>query len=66
MGRQYVHLATTLAEAERVGLRRAQAPAILTIRARRAHAAGTAFHAPDASHFLARSIPPEFIEFPEG
>ncbi len=64
MGRQYVHLATTLAEAQRVGVRRAHSPAILTIRARAAHLAGTAFHAPDASHFLARSIPPDFIEFP--
>jgi inhibitor of KinA sporulation pathway (predicted exonuclease) len=36
-----------------------------TIRARSAHLAGIAFHAPDASHFLARSIPPEFIEFPD-
>jgi putative RNA 2'-phosphotransferase len=65
MGRQYVHLATTIAEAERVGVRRARSPAILTIRALAAHAAGIAFHAPDAGHFLARSIPPEFIEFPE-
>ena len=65
MGRQYVHLATTPSEAERVGVRRARSPAILTIRARAAHAAGIAFHAPDANHFLARSIPPEFIEFPE-
>lgn len=64
MGRQYVHLATTLEEARRVGVRRARSPAILTIRARAAHAAGIAFHAPDASHFLARDIPPDFLEFP--
>lgn len=65
MGRQYVHLATTRAEAERVGVRRARSPAILTIRARAAHCAGIAFYSPDPDHFLARSIPPEFIEFPD-
>ena len=65
MGRQYVHLATTRAEAERVGVRRARSPAILTIRARAAYCAGMAFHSPDPDHFLVRSIPPEFIEFPD-
>jgi len=66
MGRQYVHLATTRDEAERVGVRRARPPVVLTIRARVAHAAGIRFHSPEPSHFLARSVPPEFIEFPPG
>ena len=64
MGRQYVHLSVTRGEAERVGVRRARPPVVLTIRARAAHAAGIRFHSPEPSHFLARSIPPEFIDFP--
>src|SRR5262245_1657874 len=64
MGRQYVHLATTIEEAGRVGARRARSPVILIVRARAAHADGIAFHSPEPSHFLARSIPHEFIEFP--
>jgi RNA:NAD 2'-phosphotransferase (TPT1/KptA family)/inhibitor of KinA sporulation pathway (predicted exonuclease) len=59
--RQYVHLARERAEAERVSVRRAQAPLVLTVRARAAHAAGVVFHSPDGVHWLARSIPAEFV-----
>lgn len=63
--RQYVHLSTTLERAQTVGQRRAATPVILTIQAQAAHAAGVEFYAPEAQHYLARSIPPEFILFPE-
>ena len=49
-----------------MGVRRALSPLILGVRARAAHATGIVFHSPEANHFLARSIPPEFIEFPAG
>jgi putative RNA 2'-phosphotransferase len=59
--RQYVHLASERAEAERVSVRRAQTPLVLTVHARAAHAAGIVFHSPDGAHWLARAIPAEFI-----
>jgi RNA:NAD 2'-phosphotransferase (TPT1/KptA family) len=35
---------------------------ILTIRAAEAHADGIVFYHPEAEHYLARSIPQEYIE----
>jgi RNA:NAD 2'-phosphotransferase (TPT1/KptA family) len=61
-GRQYVHLALERAEAERVSVRRARTPLVLTIRARAAWTAGVVFHSPDGTHFLARSVPAEFVD----
>lgn len=61
--RQYVHLARERAEAERVSVRRAQAPLVLAVRARAAHAAGVVFHSPDGLHWLARAVPAEFVAF---
>lgn len=61
--RQYVHLSTTLDRASEVATRRGTA-IILTIRALEAHRAGIIFHNPEPKHYLARSIPPEFIDFP--
>ncbi len=65
MGRQYVHLSATLERAEDVGGRRTSAPVILRVRALDAHQAGVVFHSPEPRHFLARAIPPAFIDFPE-
>lgn len=59
--RQYVHLARERPEAERVSVRRAQTPLVLTVRARAAHAAGVVFHSPDGLHWLARAVPAEFV-----
>jgi len=64
MKRQYVHLSTTMERAREVSSRRTRAPVILIVRALAAHAAGTAFHSPEPKHFLARTIAPEFINFP--
>lgn len=65
MGRQYVHLSTTLERAREVGRRRAGPPVILIIRAQAAHAAGVRFYSPEPKHFLAHAIPAEFILFPD-
>ena len=59
--RQYVHLARERAEAERVSVRRAQTPLVLTVHARAAHAAGVVFHSPDGLHWLARAVSAEFV-----
>jgi putative RNA 2'-phosphotransferase len=65
MKRQYVHLSTTMARAEEVASRRKRQPVILSVRAFDAHVAGVVFHSPEPQHFLARTIAPQFIEFPE-
>ncbi len=64
MKRQYVHLSTTVERAQEVARRRTDTPIILTVRAAEAHAAGIVFHSPEAKHYLAENIPPEFIQFP--
>jgi putative RNA 2'-phosphotransferase len=64
MNRQYVHLSTTTARAREVAGRRTRRIVLLTIRAKRAHAAGIIFHAPEPQHYLARAIPVEFIILP--
>lgn len=63
--RQYVHMTTNLSNAVVVAKRRTGNPLILTIRAREAHEAGTVFHHAETEHYLAREIPPAFINFPE-
>jgi len=63
--RQYVHMTTKLSNAVVVAKRRTGNPLILTIRAKEAHEAGTVFHHAETEHFLAKTIPPEFIDFPE-
>lgn len=61
-GRQFVHLSVDLQTAEKVGRRRDGRPLILTIRARDAQAAGIDFYSPTPDTYLARKIPPEFID----
>jgi putative RNA 2'-phosphotransferase len=61
--RQFVHLSTTIERASNVATRHGK-PVILRIRALEAHKAGHVFHHPEPQHFLVRSVPPEFIEFP--
>lgn len=61
--RQYVHLANDLGRARKTAARHQGKPIILRVRALEAHQAGVVFHNPEPEHFLARSIPPEFIDF---
>ena len=68
MSRQYVHLSARPEMAHQVGRRRDAQPVILTIRAAQAHAAGISFGTPSGGQdevYLAESLPPEFIDFPE-
>ncbi|MCS7177745.1 MAG: RNA 2'-phosphotransferase [Anaerolineae bacterium] len=65
MRRQYVHLSTDREAAARVGARHAPHPVVLIVRAREAAEAGILFHRADESTYLAKAIPPEFLEFPE-
>jgi putative RNA 2'-phosphotransferase len=65
MKRQYVHLSTTMKRAREVASRRTREPVILSVRALDAHLADVVFHSPEPQHFLARTIAPQFIEFPE-
>lgn len=63
MRRQYVHLSTHTDRANVVANRHGQA-LLLKIHALKAHEAGIVFYNPEPQHFLAKHIPPEFIEFP--
>jgi putative RNA 2'-phosphotransferase len=62
MRRQYVHLSVDTATARQVGLRKAEAPVILRIRAEAAHAGGVAFYRGNDLVWLADAIPPAFID----
>jgi putative RNA 2'-phosphotransferase len=62
--RQYVHLTTNRAIAARVADRQRDETIVLTIRAREAHQVGVAFYHPEAEHYLADAIPPQFIDLP--
>lgn len=67
MGKTYVHLASTIERARRVGLRKSNTPVILKIKAQSAHAYGVRFWksgqiAPDGEIFLSDAIPPRFID----
>jgi len=61
MTRQYVHLSVTPEEAVKVGRRHSSNVILLRIRARDAHESGVEFKA-EASVYLVRRLPPEFIE----
>jgi putative RNA 2'-phosphotransferase len=63
--RQYVHLTTNINNATNVASRRTDTPIMLKIRAKEAHNAGLVFHHAEREHFLARTIPPEYIDFPD-
>lgn len=65
MKRQYVHLSSDLERANSVGSRRTEQVRLLIVRAREAALAGVEFYAPEPEHFLAKSIPPNFIDFPQ-
>jgi putative RNA 2'-phosphotransferase len=62
--RQYVHLAVEQALAQNVAGRHSKSTVLLRIQALRAHHAGIVFYHPEPKHYLAKAIPPEFIEFP--
>ena len=62
--RQYVHLSTQTEQAINVAGRHGKAT-ILTVRAKEAHDAGLEFYHPEPQHYLAKAVPPKFIDFPE-
>lgn len=64
MKRQYVHMSDNPACAQKTGGRHDEIPVILRIRAADAARAGVEFYHPEAEHWLAKTVPPEFIEFP--
>jgi putative RNA 2'-phosphotransferase len=63
--RQFVHLSLDPDWAQSVGARHSKNTVVLRVRASEAHQAGHVFHHPEPKHYLALSIPPEFIDFPE-
>lgn len=65
MKRQYVHLSTTVERAIKVGSRRTEQVILLKIRASEAHREGISFYNPEPEHFLAKTIPVDFIDFPD-
>jgi putative RNA 2'-phosphotransferase len=64
LGRQYVHLTTNTARAEKVAARRGEKIILLTIRASEAHQAGIVFHHAETEHYLAKHIPAAYIDIP--
>jgi putative RNA 2'-phosphotransferase len=63
MERQYVHLSTDPKTAVQVGARHNEHPIVLTIRAGDARTAGVVFYQADEAIYLAKHIPPGFVEF---
>lgn len=61
--RQYVHFSSNVERATHVAGRHGS-PVLLKIRAKAAYDAGIIFHNPEPLHYLAKALPPEFIEFP--
>ncbi len=59
-GRQYVHLTTTLAEAEEVARRHDRRPVVIVVRAGKAHRAGVEF-LKSGRMYLVKYVPPEFL-----
>ncbi|WP_028935611.1 RNA 2'-phosphotransferase [Pseudonocardia spinosispora] len=57
MARQYVHLSADVSTAEQVGRRKASAPVILVVQARRAHEAGSRFWQGNDLVWLADHVP---------
>jgi len=64
MERQYVHLSPDRETATRVGSRHAAHPVIVTVRAAEADQAGIEFYHPEEAVYLARRVPPQFLEIP--
>lgn len=66
LGRQYVHLTTSLQRAMSVAGRRTTSDEIVMLRidSAAAHKAGIEFYHPEPEHYLAKEIPPAFIGFP--
>lgn len=62
--RQYVHLSIGTDRALDVASRHGK-PVLLQVKAREAHDTGIVFYHPEPSHYLAQSIPPKFILFPD-
>lgn len=65
MNRQYVHLTCSLKNATNVAKRRTNQPIMLVVRALEAHEAGYIFHHAEEEHYLIKTIPAQFIDFPE-
>lgn len=67
MKRRFVHLSMDTKRAEHVGRRHSkpELPVILKIKAKEAHKAGIKFFHPEKNHFLCKSIPAEYICFPD-
>jgi len=66
MGKAYVHLATTIERAKRIGLRKSDNPIILKIDARKASESGLRFwrsgqKSPDGEIFLSDEIPSQYV-----
>jgi len=64
MERQYVHLSPDRETAVKVGSRHSAHPVIVTVYAAEAHDAGIEFYHPEGTIYLARRIPPRFLELP--
>jgi putative RNA 2'-phosphotransferase len=64
MGRQYVHLSPDRETAIKVGSRHGARPVVITVRAAEAHDAGIEFYHPEEAVYLARRVPPRFLELP--
>lgn len=65
MARQYVHHAVDRATALEVGHRKDEAPVLLHVHAKKAHAHGVKFYEGNALIWLSDAVPPEFITSPE-
>jgi putative RNA 2'-phosphotransferase len=65
MARAWVHLSVDEETAIMVGKRHDARPVILRVRAGEAHRAGVVFHSPEPRVFLAQSLEPHWIEFPQ-
>lgn len=62
MARKYVHLASSPDRARLVGGRHSPTPVVLVVQAAEAAADGVDFHCPDGIHWLAKEIPPCFLQ----
>jgi len=60
--RQYVHLTVNPSRAQTVAQRHGGNTVMLIIHAGRAYRDGITFYHPETEHYLAESIPPEYIE----
>lgn len=62
--RQYVHLSVETERATNVAGRHRSKIVLLKIRALDAHDAGLEFYHPEPKHYLVKSVPPDYIDFP--